>query len=101
LSPKSLWQQRWRDFDNAAAKLPAETGLASYPVAKREHLLHLYRPRVSLTGDRFAMIGDGLGFKRVPWRPALDMEFGREVRDVIASGARVDWNVGRKPGLGR
>jgi hypothetical protein len=46
------------------------------------------------------MIDDGLGFQLVPWRPALEKDLGREVRGVMAPGSRVDWDLGRKRGLG-
>ena len=41
---------------------------------------------MTLASGRFAMIDDGLGFQLVPWRPALEKEFGREVRGVMAPG---------------
>jgi type IV secretory pathway VirD2 relaxase len=90
---------RRRELDDAAAKLSAETGLAYRPAAE-ERVSGVYRQRVTLAAGRFAMIDDGLGFQLVPWRPALEKELGREVRGVIAPGGSVDWNLGRKRGLG-
>jgi type IV secretory pathway VirD2 relaxase len=91
---------RRRELDDAAAKLSAETGLAYRPAAEGERVSGVYRQRVTLAAGRFAMIDDGLGFQLVPWRPALEKELGREVRGVIAPGGSVDWNLGRKRGLG-
>jgi hypothetical protein len=31
------------------------------------------------------MIEDGLGFQLVPWRPALEQQFGRQVAGVMMS----------------
>ena len=81
------------------AKLSAETRLAYQPGAEGERVSGVHRQRVTLTSGRFAMIGDGLGFQLVPWRPALEKELGREVRGVIAPGGNVEWSFGRKRGL--
>jgi len=91
---------RRRELEDAAAKLAAETGLAYQPAAEGEHVSGVYRQRVTLASGRFAMIDDGLGFQLVPWRPALETELGREVRGVMALGGNVEWNLGRKRGLG-
>jgi len=89
-----------RELEEAAAKLSADTGLAYQPAAEGEHIAGIYRERVALASGRFAMIDDGLGFQLVPWRPALEKDLGREVRGVMAPGGRVDWDLGRKRGVG-
>ena len=89
-----------RELEEAAAKLSADTHLAYQPAAEGERVAGVYRERVTLASGRFAMIDDGLGFQLVPWRPALEKDLGREVRGVMAPGGRVDWDLGRKRGLG-
>ena len=89
-----------RELEDAAAKLSADTHLAYQPAAEGERVAGVYRERVTLASGRFAMIDDGLGFQLVPWRPALEKELGREVRGVLAAGGRVEWDLGRKRGLG-
>ena len=91
---------RRRELEDAAAKLSVETGLAYQPAVEGERVSGVHRQRVTLASGRFAMIDDGLGFQLVPWRPALEKELGREVRGVIAPGGNVDWNFGKKRGLG-
>ncbi|MGH7020041.1 MAG: DUF3363 domain-containing protein, partial [Brevundimonas sp.] len=91
---------RRRELDGAASRLAAETGLTYQPAAEGESISGVYRQRVTLASGRFAMIDNGLGFQLVPWRPALEKELGREVRGVIAPGGGVEWNLGRKRGLG-
>jgi len=59
------------------------------------HCFHLERGTV---GRVFT--DDDLGFHLVPWRPALEKELGREVGGVMDSFGRVDWDFGRKRGLG-
>jgi hypothetical protein len=46
------------------------------------------------------MIDDGIGFQLVPWRPALERQLGREVSGVMAPGGTVEWNLGRRRGIG-
>ena len=91
---------RRRELDAAAASLSAETGLAHRPSAEGETVAGVYRQRVTLASGRFAMIDDGMGFQLVPWRPALEQQLGRHVSGVIAPGGNVDWNFGRKRGIG-
>ena len=89
-----------RELEDAAAKLSADNHLAYQPTAEGERISGVYRERVTLASGRFAMIDDGLGFQLVPWRPALEKDLGREVRGVMAPGGRVEWDLGRKRGLG-
>jgi len=89
-----------RELEDAAAKLSADTGLAYQPAADGERVVGIYRERITLASGRFAIIDDGLGFQLVPWRPALEKDLGREVRGVMAPGGRVEWDLGRKRGLG-
>jgi hypothetical protein len=89
-----------RELDEVTARLSAETGLAYQPVEEGERVSGVYRQRVTLASGRFAMIDDDLGFHLVPWRPALEKELGREVGGIMDSFGRVDWDFGRKRGLG-
>ena len=89
-----------RELEETATKLAADSGLTFQPAGEGERLVGVYRERVTLASGRFAMIDDGLGFQLVPWRPALEKDLGREVRGVMAAGGRVDWDLGRKRGLG-
>jgi hypothetical protein len=91
---------RGRELTEVASKLAAETGLAHRPSAEGEHVSGIYRQRVSLSSGRFAMIDDGMGFQLVPWRPAFEQQLGKQVAGVMSPGGGVDWNFGRKRGLG-
>ena len=91
---------RQRELDAAAAGLSARTGLTHRPSAEGEHVSGVYRQRVTLASGRFAMIDDGTGFQLVPWRPALEQRLGRQVTGAMAPGGNVDWNSGRKRGIG-
>jgi cytosine/adenosine deaminase-related metal-dependent hydrolase len=91
---------RQRELDEVAAKLSAGSGLAHRPSTEGEHVSGIYRQRVTLASGRFAMIDDGMGFRLVPWRPALEARLGNQVTGVMAPGGGVDWNFSRKPGIG-
>ena len=91
---------RRQELDGAASKLSAETGLAHQPSTEGQHVSGVYRQRVTLSSGRFAMIDDGMGFQLVPWRPALEQQLGKQVAGVMVPGGGVDWNFGRKRGLG-
>ena len=91
---------RRRELERLAAKLSAETGLVHRPSAEGEHVSGVYRQRITLASGRFAMIDDGMGFQLVPWRPALEQQLGRQVSGAMAPGGNVNWNFGRKRGIG-
>ena len=47
------------------------------------------------------MIEDGLGFRLVPWRPALEQSLGKQVRASVLPGGRIDWLALRSRGPAR
>ena len=91
---------RRRELNEVTAKLSAEAGLAHRPSGEGELVSGVYRQRVTLSSGRFAMIDDGMGFQLVPWRPALEHRLGQHVTGTLTPGGGVDWNIGRKRGLG-
>jgi type IV secretory pathway VirD2 relaxase len=91
---------RRRELDAAATKLADETGLAHRPSGEGEYVAGTFRQRVVLASGRFAMIDDGLGFQLVPWRPALEQHLGQHVSGVMMPSGGIEWNFGRKLGLG-
>ncbi len=90
---------RRREFDTAACRFSAETGLPRQAVAEGEHVAGVYRQRLQLASGRFAMIDNGLGFELVSWRPALEKHLGQQVSGVMMPRG-VDWSFGRNRGLG-
>ena len=91
---------RQRELASAGAKLAAESGLPHQIVAEGESVAGVYRQKLNLASGRFAMIDDGLGFSLVPWSQSLGKEFGKQVSGVMSPGGSVDWNFGRKRGIG-
>ena len=91
---------RRREVAAVAGRLAKETGQPFKPAESGEYVAGTYRQRLTLASGRFAMIDDGLGFQLVPWSPSLDKQLGRHVSGVARDGGGVDWDFGRKRGLG-
>ncbi len=91
---------RQREVDALGEKLATETGLPFNRAASGEYVAGAYRQRLALASGRFAMIDDGLGFQLVPWSPSLEKHIGRHVSGVARDDGGVDWDFGRKRGLG-
>jgi len=53
-----------------------------------------YRRHFTLASGRFAMIDNGLGFRRVPWAPFLEKQLGHHVSGLARDGGGVDWVLG-------
>ena len=91
---------RDREVNALGERLTAETGLPFNRAANGEFVAGIYRQRFALATGRFAMIDDGLGFQLVPWSPSLEKQLGRHVSGVARDSGGVDWDFGRKRGLG-
>ncbi|KAA3447984.1 type VI secretion protein [Mesorhizobium sp. SARCC-RB16n] len=91
---------RAREVEALGEQLAAGTGLPFTKATEGDQIAGTYRRRFSLASGRFAMIDDGLGFKLVPWSPALDKHLGSHLAGVMRAGGGVDWAFGRKRGLG-
>lgn len=95
-----LKRLRDREVNALGDKLARETGLPFNRAETGEYVTGTYRQRFTLSSGRFAMIGDGFGFQLVPWSPSLEKQLGREVSGVSRGDGGVDWDFGRKRGLG-
>ncbi|MCW8059257.1 relaxase/mobilization nuclease domain-containing protein [Agrobacterium tumefaciens] len=91
---------RDREVSALGEKLAAETGLPFNRAGSGEYVAGAYRQRLTLASGRFAMLDDGLGFQLVPWSPSLEKQIGRHVSGVARDDGGVDWDFGRKRGLG-
>ena len=64
------------------------------------HLSGRLAGSTDLVSGRYAMIEDGLGFSLVPWQPVLDQHIGRRITGIVRGDGGIEWNLGRKLGLG-
>ncbi|MET4036663.1 MULTISPECIES: DUF3363 domain-containing protein [unclassified Bradyrhizobium] len=90
---------RRRELDEVAAKVSADTGLPQMNAASGEHVVGVYRQRLTLASGRFAMIDNGLGFQLVPWSRELEKKLGQHVAGVGKDGGGIEWGIGRKRDL--
>ena len=90
---------RDREVSKAAKALSAETGIAYRVVKDGDSVSGIYRRSVQLVSGRFAMVGDGLGFSLVPWKPVIESRLGRSVAGVVRGGS-VSWDLSRRRGIG-
>lgn len=88
---------RGRELAAAGQSIAAETGLQHRPVADGERVIGIYRRSVMLASGRFAMLDDGLGFRLVPWKPAIEERLGQAMSAVVRGGG-VSWEFGRARG---
>ncbi|ARN83494.1 hypothetical protein B1812_08240 [Methylocystis bryophila] len=80
--------------------MAAERGLAFKEVKPGDYISGKLVGSTPLASGRFAMIDDGLGFSLVPWQPVLDTRLDQHITGVMRGGGGIDWNFGRKRGLG-
>jgi hypothetical protein len=76
-----------------------ERGLTFRPAKAGEYVSGTLAGATNLVSGRYAMIDDGLGFSLVPWRPVLEQRIGQHVTGVMRD-SRIEWDLGRKLGLG-
>ena len=91
---------RNRELRAVGEQLATETGMPFNRAGSGEYVAGTYRQRLALASGRFAMLDDGLGFQLVPWSPSIEKQIGRHVSGVARDDGGVDWDFGRKRGLG-
>jgi type IV secretory pathway VirD2 relaxase len=79
--------------------MAAERGLAFKETKTGGYVSGKLVGSTQLASGRFAMIDDGLGFTLVPWQPVLDKRLDQHIAGVMRGGG-VEWDFGRKRGLG-
>lgn len=96
LVPDLLARLKADDLAAAAAELGSRTGLAPIEARAGDHVVGRYRQRVDLASGRFAMIDEGLGFRLVPWQPALERRLGQAVSGTFNGRGGIDWDHARQ-----
>jgi hypothetical protein len=91
---------RQRELDTAGARLSASSGLPHLTPSAGEPISGTYRQRLVLASGRMAKIDNGLGFYPVPWSRELDRKLGQQVAGLAKAGGGIEWQLGRKRGLG-
>jgi type IV secretory pathway VirD2 relaxase len=80
--------------------MAAERGLTFTAAKTGEYVSGTLVGSTQLACGRFAMIDDGIGFRLVPWQPALDKRMGQHITGTVRDAGGIEWNFGRERGLG-
>jgi type IV secretory pathway VirD2 relaxase len=80
--------------------MAAERGLKFTAAKTGEYVSGTLVGSAQLASGRFAMIDDGIGFQLVPWQPVLDKRIGQHITGTVRDAGGIEWNFGRKRGLG-
>ncbi|WP_246659884.1 DUF3363 domain-containing protein [Methylosinus sporium] len=89
-----------REVERVGRQMAAERGLSYSPSGLGEYVSGRLAGVANLASGRFAMIEDGLGFQLVPWQPILEKRIGQYLSGVHRDGGGIEWDLGRKRGLG-
>ncbi|WP_141340111.1 DUF3363 domain-containing protein [Bradyrhizobium sp. USDA 3458] len=88
------------EISRVGRQMAAERGLTYTPGKPGEFVAGRLAGVATLASGRFAMIEDGLGFQLVPWQPVLDKRIGQHISGVMRDSGGIEWEFGRKRGLG-
>jgi Protein of unknown function (DUF3363) len=80
--------------------MAAERGLKFTAAKTGEYVSGTLVGSAQFASGRFAMIDDGTGFQLVPWQPVLDKRIGQHITGTVRAAGGIEWNFGRKRGLG-
>jgi uncharacterized protein DUF3363 len=80
--------------------MAAKRGLTFTAAKTGEYVSGTLVGSTQLASGRFAMIDDGIGFQLVPWQPVLDKRIGQHITGTVRAAGGIEWNFGRKRGLG-
>src|ERR1700719_3778573 len=88
-----------QEVERVGQEMAKERGLTFRPAKAGEYVSGALAGATNLVSGRYAMIDDGLGFSLVPWQPVLDRRIGQHITGVVR-GNGIEWDLGRKLGLG-
>ncbi|HEX3723937.1 MAG TPA: DUF3363 domain-containing protein, partial [Nitrolancea sp.] len=89
-----------REVERVGRQMAIERDLTFTPSKAGEYVSGRLAGAASLASGRFAMIEDGLGFRLVPWQPVLEKRIGQFITGIQREGGGIEWEFGRKRGLG-
>jgi len=89
-----------QEVERVGQEMAKARGLTYQPAKTGEYVRGTLAGSTNLASGRYAMIDDGLGFSLVPWQPVLDQRIGRHIAGVLRGDGGIEWDLGRKLGLG-
>jgi type IV secretory pathway VirD2 relaxase len=100
VSAQAVANLEWREVERVGRQMATERGLTFPPSKAGEYVNGRLAGVASLASGRFAMIEDGLGFRLVPWQPVLERRIGQFITGIQREAGGIEWEFGRKRGLG-
>ncbi|ULK98552.1 DUF3363 domain-containing protein [Bradyrhizobium sp. I71] len=100
IPPQTVRNLEQREVERVGRQMASERGLTFTPSKAGEYVSGRLAGTASLASGRFAMIEDGLGFRLVPWQPILEKRIGQFITGIQREGGGIEWEFGRKRGLG-
>jgi Protein of unknown function (DUF3363) len=89
-----------REVERVGQEIAKARGQTFHPISAGEHVSGTLSGSTNLASGRYAMIDNGLGFSLVPWQPVLDQRIGKHLTGIVRGDGGIEWNFGRKLGLG-
>jgi type IV secretory pathway VirD2 relaxase len=89
-----------QEVERVGQEMAKARGLTFQPAKAGEYVRGTLAGSTNLASGRYAMIDDGLGFSLVPWQPVLDQRIGQHIAGVMRGDGGIEWDLGRKLGLG-
>ena len=100
IPPHTVANLEQREVNRVGREMASERGLTFKSSKTGEYVSGRLTGVASLASGRFAMIEDGLGFRLVPWQPILENRIGQFMSGIQRDSGGIDWDFGRKRGLG-
>jgi type IV secretory pathway VirD2 relaxase len=89
-----------QEVERVGQEMAKARGMTFHHTKAGEYVSGTLAGSTDLASGRYAMIEDGPGFSLVPWQPVLDQRIGRHITGVMRGNGGIEWNLGRKLGLG-
>jgi hypothetical protein len=84
--------------ERVGQELARARGMTFQPTKTGYYVSGTLAGSTDLASGRYAMIEDRLGFSLVPWQPVL--RIGQHLTGVMRGDGGIEWDLGRKLGLG-
>ncbi len=88
-----------RELKQIAGGIMRQTGLQYTAAFVGNHIEGVVGKMLELASGKFSVIENSREFSLVPWREVLEKNIGKQVSGIVR-GDDIDWEIGRRRGLG-
>jgi hypothetical protein len=89
-----------QEVERVGQEMAKVRGQTFHPIRVGEYVSGTLSGSTNLASGRYAIIDNGHGFSLVPWQPVLDQRIGKHLTGIVRGDGGIEWNFGRKLGLG-